>query len=171
MRYHVHFLYTKSTHKYFLKMARMSLEMRERVLTLHSHGYTVPEIHYRLCKENCVVSVQSFYNLLRIWCEKGTIADLPRSRKPRKKLMKCEYLLNRNLPITMNWFQLVSDQRYDMDRDRYRYTCIRRYRSGTQVVQPKIHATCANQETWFVQTKKHTAEEKCLVCTCVHFQY
>ena len=51
------------------------------MLTLHSRGYTVSEIRRRLREENCVISSQSLYDLLRKFREKGTFADLPRSRR------------------------------------------------------------------------------------------
>ena len=34
-------------------MARMSLETRQRVITLHSRGHTILEIRHRLREENC----------------------------------------------------------------------------------------------------------------------
>ena len=51
---------------------------------MHSRGYTVREIHQRLREENCDISAQSLYNLLRKFREKRTIADLSRHRRPRK---------------------------------------------------------------------------------------
>ena len=75
----------------------MSLETRERVITLYSRGYTVPEIRRRLREENCAVSAQSLYNLLLKWCEKGTISDLPRSRRPRKITDEMRVLIEQEL--------------------------------------------------------------------------
>ena len=65
-------------------MARLSLESRQRVITLFSRGYTVTEIRRRLCEEITNVSSQALHNLLRKFHEKRTIKDLPRRRRPRK---------------------------------------------------------------------------------------
>lgn len=65
-------------------MARLSLESRQRVITLFSRGYTVSEIRRRLSEESTKVSSQALHNLLRKFREKMTIKDLPRRRRPRK---------------------------------------------------------------------------------------
>ena len=54
------------------------------MITLHSRGYTVQKIHQRLREENCDISAQSLYNLLRKFHEKRTIANLSRHRRPIK---------------------------------------------------------------------------------------
>ena len=65
-------------------MARLSLESRQRYLVLFSRGYTEPEISRRLCEENTNVGSRALYNLLRKFCKKMIIKDLPRRRRPRK---------------------------------------------------------------------------------------
>ena len=65
-------------------MARLSLESRNRVITLFSRGYTVLEIQRRLREERTTVSCQALYNLLRKFREKNTIENLPGRRRPRK---------------------------------------------------------------------------------------
>ena len=66
------------------KMARLSLENRQRVLVLFSRGYTVSEIRQRLREENTNVSSRALYYLLQKFRKKMTIKDLPRRRRPRK---------------------------------------------------------------------------------------
>ena len=76
-------------------MVRMSLETRQRVITLHSRGHTVSEIRRRLREEK---STQSLYNLLRKFRrEKGTTADLPRQRRPRKITEEMRVLIEQEL--------------------------------------------------------------------------
>ena len=75
----------------------MSMETRQRVITLHSRGYTVWEIHRRLREINCDISAQSLYNLLRKFREKRTISDLPRQRRPRKLNDEMRQLIEQEL--------------------------------------------------------------------------
>ena len=63
-------------------MARLSLESRNRVITLFSRGYTVLEIQQRLHEERTTVSCQALYNLLLKFREKNTIENLPGRRRP-----------------------------------------------------------------------------------------
>ena len=67
------------------------------VITLHSRGHTVSEIRRRLREENCDISTQSLYNLLRKFREKGTTADLPRQRRPRKITEEMRVLIEQEL--------------------------------------------------------------------------
>ena len=78
-------------------MVRMSLETRQRVITLHSRGHTVSEIRRRIREEDCDISTQSLYNLLRKFREKGTTADLPRQRRPRKITEEMRVLIEQEL--------------------------------------------------------------------------
>ena len=57
-------------------MARLSVESRKRVVTLHGKGYSVSEIQMRLLQENISVSTQAIHNLLRKFHDKGTVKDL-----------------------------------------------------------------------------------------------
>ena len=58
---HIYFLYC---YLKALKMARMSLETRQRVITLYSHCYTVWEIQQRLREENCDISAHKDTNIV-----------------------------------------------------------------------------------------------------------
>ena len=53
-----------------LKWRDLSLESRNRVITLFSRGYSVLEIQRRLREERTTVSCQALYNLLRKFREK-----------------------------------------------------------------------------------------------------
>ena len=57
-------------------MARLSVESRKWVVTLHGKGYSVSEIQMRLLQENISVSTQAIHNLLRKFRDKGAVKDL-----------------------------------------------------------------------------------------------
>ena len=65
-------------------MARLSLESRNRVITLFSRGCTVSQIQRQLREESATVSCQALYNMLQKFREKNTIENLPERRRPRK---------------------------------------------------------------------------------------
>ena len=85
-------------------MARLSLEDRIRIVTLHSKGLSVLEIRKRLQDENISISRQSVHNLIAKFRDHQIVADLPRRRKqpkittPMKSLI--EDALTRNDEIT-----------------------------------------------------------------------
>ena len=64
-------------------MGRLSIDERLRVMTLFSCGHTVSSIRERLTEENVSISLKSLYNLLKKYCEKETIVDLPHQRRRR----------------------------------------------------------------------------------------
>ena len=74
-------------------MARLSLESRNRVITLFSRGYTVLQIQWQLCEERTTVSFQALYNLLRKFHEKNTIDNLPGRRRPQKITTEMEAMI------------------------------------------------------------------------------
>ena len=65
-------------------MVRLSLELRKRVIMLHSKGSTVQEIHQRLQEVDISVGLCAIYNLLRKYCEKSILIDIPRRSRRRK---------------------------------------------------------------------------------------
>ena len=97
-------------------MARMSIETRQRVITLYSRGHTVPEICKTLQEENCDITAQSLYNLLRKFREKRMIADLPRQRRPRKlneeMRLLIEQELNKNDELTSTGIRSLLPSRW-----------------------------------------------------------
>ena len=85
------------------------METRQRVITLYSHGHTVPEICKRLREENCDITAQSLYNLLRKFREKRMIADSPRQRRLRKLNEEMRLLIEQELIKMMNLLRLTFD--------------------------------------------------------------
>ena len=81
-------------------MARLSYEIRERVITLYSLGYSLLEICQRLREVNCPISVQVLYNLLCKFCEKGMVEDLWRRKRARKIAEKMQKLIEEELNKT-----------------------------------------------------------------------
>ena len=71
-------------------MVRLSLESRNRVITLFSRGYSILEIQRRLREERTTISCQALYNLLQKFREKNTIENLPGRRRPQKITMEME---------------------------------------------------------------------------------
>ena len=65
-------------------MARLSLELRKRVIALHSRGYAVSEIHKRFREASISISLQSLYKLLRKYREKHILIDIPRRSRRRR---------------------------------------------------------------------------------------
>lgn len=92
------------------------METRQRVITLYSRGHTVSEIRRRLREEDCDISAQSLYNLLRKFREKRMIADLPRQRRPRKlneeMRLLIEQELNRNDELTSTGIRSLLSSRW-----------------------------------------------------------
>ena len=65
-------------------MARLSMESRMRVITLHSRGYSILQIRQRLQEENIIVSHQAIYSLIKKFQNYRVCSDLPRKRRQQK---------------------------------------------------------------------------------------
>jgi len=61
-------------------MGRLSIEPRNRVISLYLKGHSVIEIRKRLWEENICVSRQALHNLVLKFRTNRTVADLPRRR-------------------------------------------------------------------------------------------
>jgi len=61
-------------------MPRLSLDARNRVISLYSQGYTVPDIYDRFVEEKVEISIRAIYNLVRKHQTTGSVKDLPRRK-------------------------------------------------------------------------------------------
>ena len=64
-------------------MPRLSIEARRRIVSLYSCGYSVTCITQRLEQEKVAVSKRAVYDLVKKFCLKGVVKDLPRRKKAR----------------------------------------------------------------------------------------
>ena len=64
-------------------MPRLSIDARDRIISLFKRGYSVPFISRRLTEENVDVSVRAIYHLVEKYRTKGIVKDLPRRKRPR----------------------------------------------------------------------------------------
>ena len=64
-------------------MGRMSLELRKRVIVLHSQGRSVGDMYRRLKEERIRTTRQSLYNLIEKFRAQRSVADFPRRRRQR----------------------------------------------------------------------------------------
>ena len=101
-------------------MARLSIDSRTRIITLHLKGFSVLEIRKRLQEESICISHQSIHNLIAKYRDHRAIGDLPRKRRqhkirtPMKSLM--EETLRRNDEITSTGLKsLLSAQWPDLE--------------------------------------------------------
>ena len=71
-------------------MTKIGIEARKRIIVLKRVGYTVPEIHKRIEKEEeRVFSKRSVYRVCKKFKEFHTILDLPRNKRAKKSPLKC----------------------------------------------------------------------------------
>jgi len=67
-----------------LKMARISLEIRSRVINLHRSSFKLKDIQLNLKEEDICISNKSLFLLLKKYRIHGVVSDLPRLAKRRK---------------------------------------------------------------------------------------
>ena len=97
-------------------MTRLSIEARQKVITLHLLGYPVLEIYRRLREENTSISRQALYNLIKKHRDRGTVADLPRRKRQRKitEQMRAmiEEELNKNDELTSSCIKTLLTEKW-----------------------------------------------------------
>ena len=64
-------------------MPCLSIEARRRIISLFSGGFSVSSIIQRLEQEKISVSKRAVYDLVKKFCLKEVIKDLPRRKKTR----------------------------------------------------------------------------------------
>ena len=67
-----------------MEMPRLTKETRSRVVLLKSKGFSFGRIKKRLEEDGVFVSRRALLKLLAKYRRTGTVADLPRSARPRK---------------------------------------------------------------------------------------
>ena len=88
-------------------MPRLSYEARRRVISLYQSNYSVLEISKRLDVEKVDVTPRALYNLVKKYCLKGTIRDLPCRKMPQilteemKRFMEDKLRANDEVTSTM----------------------------------------------------------------------
>ena len=88
-------------------MPRLSYEARRRVISLYQSDYSVLEISKRLDVEKVDVTPRALYNLVKKYCLKGTIRDLPCRKMPQilteemKRFMEDKLRANDEVTSTM----------------------------------------------------------------------
>ena len=97
-------------------MVRSSLELRKRVIVLHSKGSIVREIRQRLCEVDNSISLRAIYNLLRKYREKRILINIPRRSRRRKitpeMRVEIEEMYNENDELTFTRIKSLLTERW-----------------------------------------------------------
>lgn len=131
-------------------MPRLSFEARRRIISLYSCGSPVPSIFRWLEQEKVAVSKRAVYDLVKKFCLKGIMKDLPRWKRARILTEQMKLFIEEEL------------KKNDQLTSTALYASLRRKRPDLTVSASTIKRV--RREMGWVCTRPHYCQLLCEVC-------